>query len=61
MVQRTMPDPKMLSILVCPVSKGILTYDKEQQLLICKDSKRAYPVRNGIPVLLEEESHFLDE
>lgn len=61
MVQNTLPDPKMLSLLVCPVSKETLVYDKKNQELVCKESNRAYPVRNGIPLLLEEEARFIDE
>ena len=52
-------DPKLLSILVCPVSKAPLTYDEEKQELHCKASGLAYPVRDGIPVMLEEEARAL--
>jgi uncharacterized protein YbaR (Trm112 family) len=45
-------DPKLLEILVCPVTKGPLVYDKEKQELISKSARLAYPVRDGIPVLL---------
>tara|TARA_X000000368_G_C22830934_1_gene623287 strand:+ start:365 stop:553 length:189 start_codon:yes stop_codon:yes gene_type:complete len=51
-----MIDKKLLSILVCPVSKGQLDYDEENQELICKTSRLAYPVRDGIPVMLESEA-----
>ena len=54
-----MLDPKLLSILVCPVSKAPLTYDEEKQELHCKASGLAYPVRDGIPVMLEEEARAL--
>ncbi len=54
-----MLDPKLLSILVCPVSKAPLTYDEENQELLCKASGLAYPVRDGIPVMLEEEARAL--
>ena len=54
-----MIDKKLLDILVCPVSKAALTYDKTNQELICRASGLAYPVRNGIPVLLEEEARLL--
>lgn len=52
-------DPKLLSILVCPVSKAPLEYDEERQELICKASGLAYPIRDGIPVMLEEEARAL--
>ena len=51
-----MLDPKLLNILVCPVSKAPLTYNEETQELLCKASGLAYPVRDGIPVMLEEEA-----
>lgn len=54
-----MLDKKLLTILVCPVSKAPLTYDEEAQELICKASGLAYPVRDGIPVMLEEEARQL--
>jgi uncharacterized protein YbaR (Trm112 family) len=54
-----MLDRKLLSILVCPVSKAPLTYDEEHDELICKASGLAYPVRDGIPVMLEEEARQL--
>jgi len=54
-----MLDPKLLSILVCPVSKAPLTYDEEKKELHCKASGLAYPVRDGIPVMLEEEARAL--
>ena len=49
-----MLDPKLLNILVCPVSKAPLVYDEDKQELLCKASGLAYPVRDGIPVMLEE-------
>jgi uncharacterized protein YbaR (Trm112 family) len=52
-------DEKLLSILVCPVSKAPLVYDKDKQELLCKASGLAYPVRDGIPVMLEEEARPL--
>ncbi len=56
---RAMIDKKLLSILVCPVSKAPLEYDEEKQELICKASGLAYPVRDGIPVMLESEARQL--
>ncbi len=52
-------DKKLLSILVCPVSKAPLVYDEEHEELVCKASGLAYPVRDGIPVMLEEEARQL--
>lgn len=54
-----MIDAKLLDILVCPVSKAPLEYDKENNELICKASGLAYPVRDGIPVMLENEARLL--
>ena len=51
-----MIDKKLLSILVCPVSKAALEYFPEQQELICWSSGLAYPIRDGIPVMLENEA-----
>lgn len=51
-----MIDKKLLSILVCPVSKGPLEYLPEQEELICWSSGLAYPIRDGIPVMLENEA-----
>lgn len=52
---------KLLEILVCPQSKAPLVFDAKKQELICKESGLAYPVRDGIPVLLVEEARRLDE
>ncbi len=52
-------DPKLLELLVCPVTKGPLTYAKETQELISRSARLAYPVRDGIPVLLENEARTL--
>ena len=52
-------DKKLLDILVCPVTKGPLIYDQEKQELISKSARLAYPVRDGIPVMLEEEARTL--
>ncbi len=54
-----MIDKKLLSILVCPVSKAPLEYDEANDELICKASGLAYPVRDGIPVMLESEARQL--
>ncbi|WP_444893129.1 Trm112 family protein [Microbulbifer sp. TRSA001] len=52
-------DKKLLSLLVCPVSKAPLEYREESQELVCKASGLAYPVRDGIPVMLESEARQL--
>ena len=53
-------DTKLLDILVCPVTKGPLVYDKEKQELISKSARLAYPIRNGVPVMLEDEARRLE-
>lgn len=52
-------DVKLLEILVCPLCKGPLLYRKDRQELICKPDRLAYPVRDGIPVMLEDEARKL--
>ena len=52
-------DKKLLDILACPVCKGPLVYDKKKQELICKVDRLAYPIRDDIPVMLEEEAREL--
>ena len=52
-------DSKLLELLVCPVTKGPLTFDRDKQELISKSARLAYPVRDGIPVMLEEEARKL--
>ena len=52
-------DTKLLEILVCPVTKGPLVYDKAKQELISKSARLAYPIRDGIPVMLEDEARKL--
>ena len=53
-------DPKLLEILVCPVTKGPLNYDAEKQELISHSAKLAYPIRDGIPIMLPEEARRID-
>jgi uncharacterized protein len=52
---------KLLEILVCPVTKGPLVYDKQKQELVSKAARLAFPVRDGIPVMLEDEARRLEE
>lgn len=54
-------DKKLLDILVCPVCKGPLIYDKKDAELVCTADRLAYPVRDGIPVMLEDEARILSE
>ncbi len=52
-------DPKLIEMLVCPVTKGPLVYDRDKQELVSKSARLAYPIRDGIPVMLEEEARRL--
>ena len=52
-------DAKLLDILVCPLCKGPLVYARERQELICKPDRLAYPIKDGIPVMLEDEARKL--
>ena len=54
-------DPKLLEILVCPLTKGVLRYDREAQELISDQAGLAYPIRDGIPIMLVDEARSLDE
>jgi len=54
-------DKKLLDILVCPICKGKLTYDKSASELICYADNLAYPIRDGIPVMLEDEARKVTE
>ena len=53
-------DPRLLEVLVCPVTRGRLTYDRERQELISKGAKLAFPIRDGVPIMLAEEARALD-
>ena len=53
-------DPKLLEILVCPLTKSTLEYDAEKQELISRAAKLAYPIRDGIPIMLPEEARRLE-
>ena len=55
------PDPKLLEILVCPVTKSALTYNAEAQELISKNARLAYPIRDGIPIMLPDEARQLTD
>lgn len=54
-------DPKLMEILVCPVSKGPLRYDSERKELISDKAGLAYPIRDGIPIMLPDEARQIDQ
>lgn len=54
------PDPKMLEILVCPMTRNVLKYDKNKQELISTAAGLAFPIKNGIPILLRDEAREID-
>ena len=54
-------DPRLLEILVCPVTRGTLTYDRKAAELISKSARLAYPIRDGVPIMLPEEARALEE
>lgn len=60
MTQNTL-DPKLLEILVCPLTKGPLDYDREAQELISRRAGLAFPIRDGIPIMLADEARKLDD
>lgn len=55
------PDPRLLEILVCPVTRGPLVYDRARSELVSKGARLAYPVRDGTPVMLPEEARALED
>jgi len=59
--QQQRVDPKLLEILVCPVTKSTLEYDEKAQELISRKARLAYPIRDGIPIMLPEEARNLDD
>ena len=54
-------DPRLLELLVCPVTKGPLDYDREKQELVSRSARLAYPVRDGLPIMLEAEARTLSD
>jgi uncharacterized protein len=54
-------DTKLLELLVCPVTKGPLEYDRDRQELVSRSARLAYPVRDGLPILLEAEARTLTD
>lgn len=65
MTDQTQPatriDPKLLEILVCPLTKATLEYDSARQELISRSARLAYPIRDGIPIMLPEEARQLED
>ncbi len=59
-VEATRIDPKLLELLVCPLTKTSLDYDAERQELISRQAKLAFPIRDGIPIMLPEEARPID-
>lgn len=57
----TQPDPKLIEILVCPITKGPLTYSKDKSELISKGAGLAFPIRNGIPIMLPDEAREIGD
>jgi uncharacterized protein len=55
------PDPRLLDVLVCPVTRGPLTYDKQARELISRSAGLAFPIRNGVPIMLADEARKLDD
>ena len=58
---KTGVDPRLLEILVCPLTKGPLEYDAQAQELISRKAQLAYPIRDGIPIMLADEARALDD
>ena len=54
-------DPRLLEILVCPLTKTTLEYDREAQELISRKARLAYPIRDGIPIMLADEARSIDD
>jgi uncharacterized protein YbaR (Trm112 family) len=55
------PDPKMLELLVCPVTKGRLSYDRDKNELVSERARLAYPIKDGIPIMLESEARRIED
>lgn len=54
-------DPKLLEVLVCPITKEVLIYDREKEELVSRKAGLAYPVRNGVPIMLPDEARTLSD
>ncbi|MDB5646050.1 Trm112 family protein [Methylobacterium sp.] len=60
-VEATRVDPKLLELLVCPLTKSTLEYDAARQELVSRSARLAYPIRDGIPIMLPEEARALTD
>jgi uncharacterized protein YbaR (Trm112 family) len=60
-LEATPVDPKLLDLLVCPLTKGPLRYDRDRQELVSEQAGLAYPIRDGIPIMLVDEARPIDE
>lgn len=54
-------DPRLLEVLVCPVTRAPLEYDRERHELVSRSARLAYPIRDGVPIMLPEEARSLEE
>lgn len=54
-------DPRLLEVLVCPVTRGVLKYDRAKSELISRSARLAYPIRDGVPIMLPEDARELGE
>ena len=54
-------DPRLLEVLVCPVTRATLSYDSQRQELVSRAAKLAYPIRDGVPIMLPEEARALED
>lgn len=60
-VEQSKTDPRLLEILVCPLTKVILEYDKHRQELVSRKAQLAYPIRDGVPIMLVDEARKISE
>lgn len=61
MAEERTVDPKLLELLVCPVTKSTLSYDAARNELVSEEAKLAYPIRDGIPIMIPDEARPIDE
>ena len=60
-IAQTPVDPRLLEVLVCPVTRGVLEYDRARNELISRSARLAYPIRDGAPIMLPEEARSLED
>lgn len=58
--ERAKTDPRLLELLICPLTRTPLTYDRERQELVSQKARLAYPIRDGLPIMLESEARSLE-